>query len=103
MTKGAVAYDVREMKGDPVYDSSHGDPEMIIDGKFNPYGQDQQATDSMAFNHTELTPAKIEADMTTPSTWQELNGYSPGSIASTRCHSNEPSFARSAPATASTN
>ncbi|MBS1150290.1 MAG: hypothetical protein H6Q89_1988 [Myxococcaceae bacterium] len=76
MAKGALAYDVREMKGDPVYDSSHGEPAMIIDGKFNPYGQDQQAVDSMAFNHTELTPAKIEADMTTPSTWQELNGYS---------------------------
>jgi hypothetical protein len=77
MTKGAVAYDVREMKGDPVYDSSHGDPEMIIDGKFNPYGQDQQAVDSMAFGHTELTPAKIEADMNTTTTWQELAGYSP--------------------------
>ena len=76
MSKGAVAYDVREMKGDPVYDSSHGEPEMIIDGKFNPYGQDQQAVDSMAFNHTELTPAKIEADMNTTQTWQELNGYS---------------------------
>lgn len=76
MAKGAVAYDVREMKGDPVYDSSHGEPEMIIDGKFNPYGQDQQAVDSMAFNHTELTPAKVEADMNTTTTWQELAGYS---------------------------
>lgn len=72
---GAKAYDVREMKGDPVYDSSHGEPEMIIDGKFNPYGQEQQAVDSMAFKHTELTPAKIEADLDHDQTWTEVNGY----------------------------
>lgn len=76
MAKGAVAYDVREMKGDPVYNTEHGGTEMTIDGKYNPYGQEQQAVDSMAFSHTELTPAKIEADMNTTQTWQELAGYS---------------------------
>ncbi len=78
LAKGATAYDVREMKADPVYDTdaSHGDPHMTIDGKFNPYGQDQAATDSMSFGHTELTPAKVEADMNTPQTWKELTGYS---------------------------
>lgn len=77
MKNGAVAYDVREMKGDPVYDTSHGEPTMTIDGKYNPYAQDQQAVDSMSFSHTELTPAKIEADMNTTQTWQELDGYTP--------------------------
>jgi hypothetical protein len=72
---GAVAYDVREMKPDPVYDTSHGEGHMTIDGKYNPYAQDQEAVDSMAFSHTELTPAKIEADMNTVQTWNVLAGY----------------------------
>jgi hypothetical protein len=72
---GAVAYDVREMKSDPVFDTSHGEGHMTIDGKFNPYAQDQQATDSMAFSHTELTPEKIAKDMGTTQTWQEQAGY----------------------------
>lgn len=72
---GASAYDVREMKGDPVYDTEHGDAEMVIDGKYNPYAQEQRATDSLAFDHTELTPQKIEADMTTPQTFNVQNGF----------------------------
>lgn len=75
LAKGAVAYDVREMKNDPVYDSSHGDPEMTIDGKYNPYAQEQKATDSMAFSHTELTPKKIEEDMNTVQTLNVIDGY----------------------------
>lgn len=72
---GATAYDVREMKPDPVFDTTHGEGHMTIDGKFNPYAQDQAAVDSMAFSHTELTPEKIEKDMTTTQTWNELKGY----------------------------
>jgi hypothetical protein len=72
---GAIAYDVREMKPDPVFDTSHGEGHMTIDGKFNPYAQDQQAVDSMAFSHTELTPDKIAKDVGTTQTWQELAGY----------------------------
>lgn len=72
---GAVAYDVREMKPDPVYDTSHGDPEMTLDGKFNPYAQQQKAVDSMAFDYTELTPQKIDADLSTTQTWQEQDSY----------------------------
>jgi hypothetical protein len=75
MAKGAKAYDVREMKPDPVYDASHGEPELIIDGKYNPYGQEQKALDSMTFSHTELTPAKIAADLAGPQTWREVDGY----------------------------
>jgi hypothetical protein len=74
MAKGAVAYDVREMKPDPVYDTSHGEPEMTLDGKYNPYGQDQKATDSMAFSHTELTPQKIADDMNTEQTFNVCVG-----------------------------
>ena len=72
---GAVAYDVLEMNPDPVYDASHGEPVMTIEGKFNPYAQDQYAADSMAFDHTELTPEKIQQDISTTQTWQELEGY----------------------------
>ena len=73
--KGASSYDVREMKKDPVYDTEHGDPELTLDGKFNPYGQDQRAEDSMTFEYTELTPAKFGADTNTTQTWKELEGY----------------------------
>jgi hypothetical protein len=76
LAAGAKAYDVREMKPDPVYETGHAEPVMKMDGKFNPYSQDQQAVDSMAFSHTELTPAKIAADMSTTQTWQEQVGYS---------------------------
>lgn len=72
---GATAYDVREMKPDPVYDTEHGEGHMTIDGKFNPYAQDQQAVDSMSFSHTELTPEKIKKDMETTQTWKEQVGY----------------------------
>ena len=73
--RGAVAYDVRELKTDPVYDTSHGEGELTVDGKYNPYGQEQRAVDSMAFNYTELTPAKIEQDMTTVQKVKVLDGY----------------------------
>ncbi|MEN9797094.1 MAG: hypothetical protein RL653_790 [Pseudomonadota bacterium] len=72
---GATAYDVREMKADPVYDTTHGEPEMTLDGKFNPYAQDQKATGSMAFSHTELTPAKVKADLETAQSVNVLKGY----------------------------
>jgi len=71
---GASAYDVRELKPDPIYDTSHGEPEMTIEGKFNPYSQQSNAKDSLAFAHTELTPAKIEADMNTVTTYNEIAG-----------------------------
>lgn len=76
LAKGAVSYDVREMKGDPVYDTEHGEPELTLDGKFNPYAQEQRATDSMAFSHTEITPERIAKDMATEQTWREVDGYS---------------------------
>lgn len=71
---GATAYDVRELKPDPVYDTSHGEPELTLDGKFNPYSQESTARDSLAFSHTELTPAKIEADMNTVQTFNVITG-----------------------------
>lgn len=71
---GATAYDVRELKPDPVYDTSHGDPELTLDGKFNPYSQESNARDSLAFSHTELTPAKIEEDMNTVQTFNVITG-----------------------------
>lgn len=72
---GAIAYDVREMKADPVFDTSHGEGELTLDGKYNPYGQEQRAVDSMAFNYTELTPEKIAHDMNTVQTFKVLDGY----------------------------
>jgi hypothetical protein len=71
---GAIAYDVRELKPDPVYDTSHGDPEMTLDGKFNPYSQESNARDSLAFSHTELTPEKIQHDMSTSQTFNVITG-----------------------------
>lgn len=68
-------YDVREMDEDPVYQTDHGDPVMTLDGKYNPYAQNQRAVDSMAFDYTELTPEKIAADLTATQTWRELDGY----------------------------
>jgi hypothetical protein len=74
LKNGAIAYDVRELKPDPVYDSSHGDPEMTVEGKYNPYSQESTATDSLAFKHTELTPAKIAEDMNTVQTFNIITG-----------------------------
>jgi len=74
LKNGAVAYDVRELKPDPVYDTSHGDAEMTVEGKFNPYSQESTATDSLAFKHTELTPAKIAEDMNTVQTFNVITG-----------------------------
>ena len=71
---GATAYDVRELKPDPIYDTSHGEPEMMVDGKFNPYSQESTAADSLAFKHTELTPAKIEQDMNTVQSFNVITG-----------------------------
>ena len=75
LANGVAAYDVRELKPDPIYDTSHGEPELTLDGKYNPYGQAQKAVDSMAFDHTELTPQKIVEDMSTTQTWDVLAGY----------------------------
>ncbi|MFZ5443837.1 MAG: hypothetical protein ACOZQL_27785 [Myxococcota bacterium] len=71
---GATAYDVRELKPDPVYDTSHGEPELTLDGKFNPYSQESHARDSLAFSHTELTPAKVAEDMSTVQTFNVITG-----------------------------
>lgn len=71
---GASAYDVRELKPDPVYDTSHGEPELTVEGKFNPYSQESNAADSLAFKHTELTPAKIAEDMGTVQTFNVITG-----------------------------
>jgi hypothetical protein len=75
LADGAVAYDVRELKPDPVYDTEHGDPHVTVEGKFNPYSQSQPAVDTMAFGYTELTPKKIADDMNTAQTFNVLKGY----------------------------
>ncbi|MEW5741921.1 MAG: hypothetical protein AB1938_23605 [Myxococcota bacterium] len=72
---GAIAYDVRELKPDPVYDTSHGEPEVTVEGKFNPYSQQSKATDTLAFSYTELTPKGIADDMNTPQTFNIIKGY----------------------------
>lgn len=72
---GAVAYDVRELKPDPIYDTSHGEGHITAEGKYNPYSQSQQAVDTMAFSYTELTPKKVADDMNTPQTVNVLKGY----------------------------
>lgn len=74
LKNGAIAYDVRELKPDPIYDTSHGEPEMTIEGKFNPYSQESAARDSLAFTNTELTPAKVEHDMNTVQTFNVITG-----------------------------
>jgi hypothetical protein len=75
LSRGAIAYDVRELKPDPVYDTTHGEPHVTVEGKFNPYSQSQKAVDSMAFDYTELTPKKVGDDMNTPQTFNVLKGY----------------------------
>jgi hypothetical protein len=74
LENGATAYDVRELKPDPVYDTSHGEPELTVEGKFNPYSQESNAADSLAFKHTELTPAKFAEDMNTVQTFNVITG-----------------------------
>jgi hypothetical protein len=75
LARGATAYDVRELKPDPIYDTTHGEPHVTVEGKYNPYAQSQKAVDTMAFDYTELTPAKIAHDMATPQTVSVLKGY----------------------------
>ena len=72
---GKLVYDVRQQKADPVYDNEHGPGTMSLDGQFNPYSQQQNADDTLAFDKTELTPKGIEEDMTKPQTWMEIAGY----------------------------
>jgi hypothetical protein len=72
---GSVAYDVRELKADPIYDTSHGEGHITAEGKYNPYSQSQPAVDSMTFGNTELTPKKIADDMNTAQTFNVLKGY----------------------------
>lgn len=72
---GAVAYDVRELKPDPIYDTEHGEGHITVEGKYNPYSQSQKAVDTMAFSFTELTPKKVADDMNTPQTFNILKGY----------------------------
>ena len=72
---GAAAYDVRELKPDPIYDTSHGEGHITAEGKYNPYSQSQPAVDSMTFGNTELTPKKIADDMNTAQTFNVLKGY----------------------------
>ncbi len=71
---GVVVYDVRELKPDPVYDTSHGEPELTLDGKYNPYSQEAGKGDTLAFGHTELTPAKMKQDMETEQTFNIIKG-----------------------------
>ncbi len=75
LANGAVAYDVREVKPDPVFDTEHGEGQVTVEGKYNPYSQSQKAVDSMAFDYTELTPKKIADDMNTAQTFNVLKGY----------------------------
>lgn len=74
LAAGVTAYDVRELKPDPVYDTSHGEPELALDGKYNPYSQEAGTGDSLAFAHTELTPEKVKRDMETPQTFNVIKG-----------------------------
>ncbi|MCA2981661.1 MAG: hypothetical protein INH41_26430 [Myxococcaceae bacterium] len=75
LAAGAIAYDVRELKPDPVYDTSHGEPELTVEGRYNPYSQSQKAVDTLAFDYTELMPKKVADDMNTPQTFNVLKGY----------------------------
>ena len=75
LAAGSVAYDVRELKTDPIYDTSHGEGHITAEGKYNPYSQSQPAVDSMTFANTELTPKKIADDMNTEQTFNVLKGY----------------------------
>ena len=75
LAAGSVAYDVRELKTDPIYDTSHGEGHITAEGKYNPYSQSQPAVDSMTFANTELTPKKIADDMNTAQTFNVLKGY----------------------------
>lgn len=74
LAAGATAYDVRELKPDPVYDTSHGEGEVRLDGKFNPYAQESGASDTLAFAYTELTPEKIARDMATVQSFNVIKG-----------------------------
>lgn len=76
LAAGVTAYDVRELKPDPILDTSHGpEAHVTVEGKYNPYAQSQKAVDTMAFAYTELTPKKIADDMNTAQTFNVHTGY----------------------------
>lgn len=69
---GAIAYDVRSVdKAEK--DEEHGG--YHVPGVFSPYPQETDAVSNLSFDYTELTPAKIKADMETEQTFKVLTGY----------------------------
>ena len=71
---GVEPYDVRSLAKDPVIDDHDGES-YTVKGNFSPYPQSTQASGTMAFSYTEITPEKIKQDMETEQTFKVLDGY----------------------------
>ncbi|MBK7864930.1 MAG: hypothetical protein IPJ65_41300 [Archangiaceae bacterium] len=76
LAQGVIVYDVRQLDSDPFYNYNHDDlgPNGLqTTGVYSPYAQEQDAYGSLSFEHTELTPQKLEAERTTVQTYNVLD------------------------------
>jgi hypothetical protein len=71
---GASRFDVAELESNPTRDE-HDASQWTLTGKWSPYPQEIAPTNNMSFDYTELTPAKIKADMETERDQIVLTGF----------------------------
>jgi hypothetical protein len=69
---GATVYDVREVEGAERDDERGG---FHVPGLWSPYPQEANAVSNLAFEETEVTPAKLLADMQTEQTFSVFKGF----------------------------
>ena len=69
---GAEPYDVSTLRA-PERDES-ADGGWKVEGVFTPYPQDIEATGTMRFSNTEITPQKLKEDMETVQTFKQFTG-----------------------------
>jgi hypothetical protein len=74
LAAGASVYDVAELDSSIGRDD-HDATAWAASGKWTPYPQEIEGNGPMAFSYTELTPEKIEKDMTTERAQKVLVGY----------------------------
>ncbi len=76
LNQGAQPYDVMRLESPELADDPSADDAFLsIGGEFSPYAQEQRAVDTLRFDATEITPAKIKEDMTTSTRHQVYTGY----------------------------
>jgi hypothetical protein len=74
LANGAAAFDVAELSPNPERDE-HDPTQWTLTGNWSPYPQEIEATRNMAFSYTEITPKKLDDDMTVERKQTVLVGY----------------------------